>query len=78
MTYRAQLRNPGRIRTWPAFKISLDLTAAERSWLSRRAGLTGVDCEDHRLLASAVRNLVAQEMAKSGALQRAKHNEGLK
>ena len=65
-------KRTSRIQRWPAFKVSLDLSASQRSWLASRAGLTGIDCEDHRLLSAAVKNLVSQEMAKSEALQRAK------
>ena len=69
---RAEVRNPGRIWSWPAFKISLDLSPAERRWIGLRAGLSGIDAEDHRLLSGAVKSLIAQEMAKSAALQKAK------
>lgn len=75
-----QHRRTSRIQRWPAFKVSLDLSAAERAFLASRAGLTGLDCEDHRLLGAAMKNLLTQDMAKAEALKRARQqvNEGLK
>ena len=77
---RGQVSNPGSIQVWPPTKVHIALDAQLRAHVAAKAGLEGADRLDPRLLGAAVRNLFAQDLARSEALQRAKQqvNESLK